>query len=435
MGREMKDSGVEWVGKIPNNWSFIKSKYIFSQKNKRGNKDNLQLLTPSQKYGVIPQTLYEELSGMVAVKLKEDTNFSLLKTIHNGDFCISLRSFQGGFEYCKYEGVVSPAYQVFSADIPVCNDYYKYLFKDKSFIEKINSYTLSLRDGKNIAFSDFGYTEIPVPPLKEQLLIANFLDKECSEIDNLTADIEKQISLLEDYKKSIITEAVTKGLNPNVEFKDSGIEWIGKIPKHWEITKIKNLGNARNGLTYSPSNLCDENSGTLVLRSSNIKNGKLSFDDNVFVNCLIKNNLKVKKGDILICSRNGSAKLIGKSALIDRDLNSSFGAFMMIFRSKLNTRYIKYILESDVFKFNLSSYLTSTINQLTNQNFSNMKIVFCNSEKEQKEIVDFLDKKCSEIDSLISDKKEQLEKLASYKQSMIYEYVTGKKEIPTQEIA
>ena len=158
---------------------------------------------------------------MVAVKLKEDTNFSLLKTIHNGDFCISLRSFQGGFEYCKYEGVVSPAYQVFSADIPVCNDYYKYLFKDKSFIEKINSYTLSLRDGKNIAFSDFGYTEIPVPPLKEQLLIANFLDKECSVIDSLTADIEKQISLLEDYKKSIITVAVTKGLNPNVEMKDS----------------------------------------------------------------------------------------------------------------------------------------------------------------------------------------------------------------------
>ena len=87
---------------------------------------------------------------------------------------------------------------------------------------------------------------IPIPPLEEQKDISNFLDKKCSEIDSLTADIEKQISLLEDYKKSIITGAVTKGLNPNVEFKDSGIEWIGKIPKHWEITKIKNLGNARN---------------------------------------------------------------------------------------------------------------------------------------------------------------------------------------------
>ena len=258
MGREMKDSGVEWVGKIPNNWSFIKSKYIFSQKNKRGNKDNLQLLTPSQKYGVIPQTLYEELSGMVAVKLKEDTNFSLLKTIHNGDFCISLRSFQGGFEYCKYEGVVSPAYQVFSADIPVCNDYYKYLFKDKSFIEKINSYTLSLRDGKNIAFSDFGYTEIPVPPLKEQLLIANFLDKKCSEIDSLTADIEKQISLLKDYKKSIITEAVTKGLNPNVEMKDSGVEWIGKIPSNWNKARLKDLFSFGKGLSITKADLCQE---------------------------------------------------------------------------------------------------------------------------------------------------------------------------------
>lgn len=428
MGREMKDSGVEWVGKIPNNWSFIKSKYIFSQKNKRGNKDNLQLLTPSQKYGVIPQTLYEELSGMVAVKLKEDTNFSLLKTIHNGDFCISLRSFQGGFEYCKYEGVVSPAYQVFSADIPVCNDYYKYLFKDKSFIEKINSYTLSLRDGKNIAFSDFGYTEIPVPPLKEQLLIANFLDKECSEIDNLTADIEKQISLLEDYKKSIITEAVTKGLAPNVEMKDSGIEWIGAIPSQWKVEKIK-FHLYRNDI---------KNPGDMEVLSLYREYGvvpKDSRDDNYNVTSLDVTKYKyVKPGNLVI---NKMKAWQGSLAVSEYEGIVSPAYYVYYFSdSSLVKKYFHYLVRAcykDEFR-RLSGGIREGQWDLPSEAFDNTLMIIP-SMKEQKEIVSYLDKKCSEIDSLISEKKKQLEKLSSYKQSMIYEYVTGKKEVPTQEIA
>ena len=424
----MKDSGVEWVGKIPNNWSFIKSKYIFSQKNKRGNKDNLQLLTPSQKYGVIPQTLYEELSGMVAVKLKEDTNFSLLKTIHNGDFCISLRSFQGGFEYCKYEGVVSPAYQVFSADIPVCNDYYKYLFKDKSFIEKINSYTLSLRDGKNIAFSDFGYTEIPVPPLKEQLLIANFLDKECSEIDNLTADIEKQISLLEDYKKSIITEAVTKGLAPNVEMKDSGIEWIGAIPSQWKVEKIK-FHLYRNDI---------KNPGDMEVLSLYREYGvvpKDSRDDNYNVTSLDVTKYKyVKPGNLVI---NKMKAWQGSLAVSEYEGIVSPAYYVYYFSdSSLVKKYFHYLVRAcykDEFR-RLSGGIREGQWDLPSEAFDNTLMIIP-SMKEQKEIVSYLDKKCSEIDSLISEKKKQLEKLSSYKQSMIYEYVTGKKEVPTQEIA
>lgn len=126
--REMKDSGVEWIGKIPKDWLLERGKYIFLQRNQRGNKDNLQLLSPTQKYGVIPQLLYDELSGMNAVKLNEKVDLSLMKTIHNGDYCISLRSFQGGFEYSKYEGVVSPAYQVFYPQIMISDGYYKYLF-------------------------------------------------------------------------------------------------------------------------------------------------------------------------------------------------------------------------------------------------------------------------------------------------------------------
>ena len=204
----MKDSKV-WYGQISSEWKDLKGKYVFKQRNDRGNNVCLQLLSPTQKYGVIPQDKYEELTGMNAVKLNDSTNYALLKTIHKGDYCISLRSFQGGFEYSEYEGVVSPAYQVFYPIITIADGYYKYLFKEKGFIDVMNSYTLSLRDGKNIAFDDFGDTFIPVPPLDEQQEIADYLDNKCTEIEKIIADKKSQIETLDAYKKSLIYEYVT----------------------------------------------------------------------------------------------------------------------------------------------------------------------------------------------------------------------------------
>ena len=204
----MKDSKV-WYGQISSEWKELKGKYVFKQRNDRGNNVCLQLLSPTQKYGVIPQDKYEELTGMNAVKLNYSTNYALLKTIHKGDYCISLRSFQGGFEYSEYEGVVSPAYQVFYPIITIADGYYKYLFKEKGFIDVMNSYTMSLRDGKNIAFDDFGDTFIPVPPLDEQQEIADYLDNKCAEIERIIADKKTQIETLDGYKKSLIYEYVT----------------------------------------------------------------------------------------------------------------------------------------------------------------------------------------------------------------------------------
>ncbi len=206
---KLKDSGIEWIGNIPDGWNSIKAKYLFKQRNSRGNTIDLQLLSPSQKFGVIPQSKLEELTTQKVVKLNEKVNLAELKTIHKGDFCISLRSFQGGFEYSEYEGVVSPAYQVFYSIVPSCNGYYRYLFKEKSFIEKMNSFTMSLRDGKNIAFEDFANSEMPVPPLSEQKAIADYLDEKCSAIDATIADKQRQLETLDEYKKSLIFEYVT----------------------------------------------------------------------------------------------------------------------------------------------------------------------------------------------------------------------------------
>ena len=166
------------------------------------------------------------------------------------------------------------------------------------------------------------------------------------------------------------------------QMKPSGIDWIGDIPESWDVVRIKDIGTYRNGLTYAPEDIAEDDNGTLVLRSSNIQNGKISYDDNVYVKCSVSPELMVKKGDIIICSRNGSRELIGKNAIIENSgIACSFGAFMMVYRCSC-PRYMYYILNSEVFSYYLGTFLTSTINQLTGNNFGNMKIVFCKDHNE-----------------------------------------------------
>lgn len=200
----MKQSGIPWAEAIPVRWTTEKGKYLFELRRTKGNPHNLELMSPTQKFGVIPQS---QLEGVVLVKEKTDLN--TFRTIRPGDFCISLRSFQGGFEYSKYEGVVSPAYQVFFSIKPIVDGYFKYMFKSDGFISYINTFSMSLRDGKNIAFEDFGNSYIPVPSLDEQQAIASYLDEKCAIIDQSIADKQTQIETLKSYKASLIYEYVT----------------------------------------------------------------------------------------------------------------------------------------------------------------------------------------------------------------------------------
>ena len=200
----MKSSGIPWAEIIPAHWEIDKGKFRFELRRTKGNPRNLELMSPTQKYGVIPQS---QLEGVVLVK--ENTDLNAFRTICIGDFCISLRSFQGGFEYSNYEGVVSPAYQVFYPIKPIADGYYKYIFKSEGFISYINTFSMSLRDGKNIAFEDFGNSFIPVPPMEEQIEIANYLDSKCAAIDQAITDKTQQLETLKAYKSSLIYEYVT----------------------------------------------------------------------------------------------------------------------------------------------------------------------------------------------------------------------------------
>ncbi|WP_304153803.1 restriction endonuclease subunit S [Phocaeicola plebeius] len=209
------------------------------------------------------------------------------------------------------------------------------------------------------------------------------------------------------------------------KYKDSGIAWIGEIPEHWEVRRLKHLGKNYNGLTYSPNDICGSEDGILVLRSSNIKDNKLCFDDNVYVKKEIPQKLIVNKGDILICSRNGSAELIGKAAFIELQMVATFGAFMMIFKGTSNIyhKYLFYIVTSCISQYKWL-FTTATINQLTSSMLGEIFAPFINNNLEQKSIATYLDKKCGEIDELITLQEEMITKLQSYKQSVITEAVT-----------
>lgn len=416
----MKDSGISWVGEIPKEWQTLKSKFIFKQRNTRGNNICIRLLSPTQKYGVIPQDNYEELTGMNAVKLNNNTNYALLKTIHKGDYCISLRSFQGGFEYSEYEGVVSPAYQVFYPIITIADGYYKYLFKERGFIDIMNSYTMSLRDGKNIAFDDFGDTFIPVPPLAEQQRIAEFLDRECGKIDGLKVDIQAQIDTLEQYKRSIITEAVTHGLNPSAPMKDSGIPWVGQFPTHWTKKKGKYI------LRYMSKPVKQDDGvitcfrdGEVTLRSNRREDGFTMADKEIGYQ-------GVDVGDLVVHGMDGFAGAIGIS-----DSRGKASPVLNVLNTKQNKKYIMYYLRSMAYGEVFTALSTGIRVRSCDLRWNKLAELLYPLPPidEQNNIVNYIDEQIARTNEIIADKKLQIETLDGYKKSLIYEYVTGKKEV------
>jgi type I restriction enzyme S subunit len=380
-------------------------------------------LAASQKYGVIPQSLMMQLNdSKVMLALKGTESF---RHVEANNFVISLRSFEGGIEYSQYTGCVSPAYTVLKNTKPISYGYYRYLLKCMPFIAALQSSTDSLRDGKSINYEQFSALSLPLSSVQEQNVIAAFLDHETAKIDNLIEKQQQLIELLKEKRQAVISHAVTKGLNPDVPMKDSGVEWLGEIPSHWEMKRLGYLGCARNGLTYSPENITDQESGVLVLRSSNIQNASLCFDDNVYVNRSIPEHFLVKENDLLICSRNGSRNLIGKNALISKDAEGmAFGAFMAIFRSQINT-YIFWVLNSPLFDYQSGSFLTSTINQLTIGNLNSMEIPVP-TFKEQKEIVQYLSEKNHDFIELINKVNNSIALLQERRAALISAAVTGK---------
>ena len=415
--REMKDSGIEWIGQIPKGWELRRAKTLFTQRNSKGNEIEV-LLSPTQKYGVVPQS---QLEGVVQVK--EDTDLQMFKTVHKGDFVISLRSFQGGFEYSLYEGVCSPAYQVFYPTSPICDTYYRYLFKSQSFISKMNNLTVGIREGKNIQYVDFANSQIPVPPLAEQEHIAAFLDAECAEID---AVLEKTRASIEEYKKlkqAVITQAVTKGIRGDRPMKDSGIEWVGEIPAEWSVVpfskfarvsaNLVNPSDYQDYLQVSPENI-EKDSGKLLPCKTVSEVGVESWNHFFHKGQILYSKIRPKLNKVCIAPFDGlcSADMYP----IDTDNISKFVVYTIL--SNDFNQQVAMITENRV-----------KMPKINQKELSKIIVVLPADRMEQQEIVDYLDGECGKIDALIAKKQQYLTEIENYKKSLIYEYVTGKKEV------
>ena len=415
--REMKDSGIEWIGQIPKGWELRRAKTLFTQRNSKGNGIEV-LLSPTQKYGVVPQS---QLEGVVQVK--EDTDLQMFKTVHKGDFVISLRSFQGGFEYSLYEGVCSPAYQVFYPTSPIYDTYYRYLFKSQSFISKMNNLTVGIREGKNIQYVDFANSQIPVPPLAEQERIAAFLDAECAEID---AVLEKTRASIEEYKKlkqAVITQAVTKDIRGDRPMKDSGIEWIGDIPAEWSVVLFSKFARVsanlvdpsdyQDYLQVSPENI-EKDSGKLLPCKTVSEVGVESWNHFFHKGQILYSKIRPKLNKVCIAPFDGlcSADMYP----IDTDNISKFVVYTIL--SNDFNQQVAMITENRV-----------KMPKINQKELSKIIVVLPADRMEQQEIVDYLDGECGKIDALIAKKQQYLTEIENYKKSLIYEYVTGKKEV------
>ncbi len=269
---------------------------------------------------------------------------------------------------------------------------------------------------------------LAVPPLEEQRAISAYLKSETARLDALVAAKQRLIDLLAEKRKAIIATAVTRGLDPKVKLRDSGVPWMGEIPAHWETKRLKYLGQAIIGLTYAPADAVMDGSGVLVLRASNVQERRIVLDDNVFVTTAIPPELMTRRGDILICSRSGSRALIGKCALIDAESEAmTFGAFMTVFRGKYNS-YLFHVFNSPLFEYQAGAFGTSTINQLTVETLSNMEVPLP-PDGERQAIVEHIARSTAKLDSVRAAIERTIALLTERRSALIAAAVTGRLDV------
>jgi len=340
-----------------------------------------------------------------------------------------------GLAVSAFEGHVSPAYRCYEIARRYEREYLHHLVRSATYVGRYCALLYGIRPNSlQIKNHDWDSLELLVPPRAEQRAIAAFLDRETARIDALVAKKERLIALLQEQRTALITRAVTKGLDPTVPMKDSGVEWLGEIPAHWEVKRLRHLGDAIIGLTYEPDDVVGpDNGGTLVLRASNVNHGRVVFDDNVYVRRTIPEHLRTRLGDILICSRSGSRALIGKCALIDAcSTGMTFGTFMTIFRSSHNA-FLFYVLNSTIFDYQSGLFLTSTINQLTVNSLKDLTVPVP-PEEEQAVIAQAVGRETGRIDALVAKVRDAIDRLKELRTALISAAVTGKIDV-REEVA
>ena len=425
-----KDSGIAWIGEIPEHWDKNKIIRLFSiigsgTTPKSSKEDNYIGSVNWIQSGDINGGYIENCKNTISDTAL--TEYPTLK-IYKAPFIIVAMygASVGNISISNIDGCVNQACCVMNET----KQNFKYLFYAMNSVKRYLIYKAEGGGQPNISQDKIKNTWMPIPPFEEQQSIATYLDQKCGEIDELITLQEEIITKLQSYKQSVITEAVTKGLDKNVPLKDSGIEWIGEIPEHWEIVDLKHLcKKITDGSHFSPQTT-DE--GEFYITVSNVFEDKIHFENAHKIsikdfNTLISNGCQPPIGSILL-TKDGT---VGRTAVVnDNNFVVLSSLAILSLKDKILAEYVKYVLDSDALQEPMKLLMAgSALRRITLNKIYTLKMIYAPSFHEQQSIANYLDQKCSEIDELISIKQQKIEKLKDYKKSLIFECVTGKRKV------
>lgn len=416
--REMKFSGAMWLGEIPAHWEADKLKYHLTRREPK-NPGNTTVLSLYRELGVIPKDSRDDNHNQTS----EDT--SKYKYVKPGNFVVNkMKAWQGSVAVSDYEGIVSPAYYVYEfSDNAFYKRYFHYLLRG-CYKDEFKRLSGGMRVGQwDLSSDDLDNTLIVIPPFNEQEKIAFFLDTKCAEIDSLIADIQAQIDTLEQFKRTTIINSVLRGITPDSQQKESGIDWVGKIPCHWNIHPIYYYFAQRwhkNSLGQE-NNLLSLSYGRIICKDINTTDGLLPESFNTY-NIIEKDDIVLRLTDL-----QNDKKSLRVGIAKERGIITS--AYVTLKAVKdINAVYFYYLIHAyDLMKvlYNMGGGVRQGLNY---DELSKLMLIEPPID-EQDTIAAYLDEKCAEIDGCIAAKKEQVSTLETYKKSVIFEYVTGKKEV------
>ena len=429
--RKMKNSGVAWIGDIPENWKVLRNKNLIYEINEKcTDTTDLPLLSVSEYYGVAPRA--DKIHDGQIVSRAE--TFEGYKICHQDDVVMNIMlAWKRAQAVSSFNGIVSPAYCVYRKknNSKLDMTFFNYLIRSDLYISVFKRFSTGIIDSRLRLYPEkFLALHSHVPPTYEQHKIAKHLNKACNNIENLINNQEQQMEKLKQYKQSLITEVVTKGLNPNVSMKDSGVEWIGKIPKEWKLSKVSMFYDVTLGKMLQPEKqeetdtlenyLCAANLGNNTLKLNVLKQMWFSQKDTAQYN--------VKKGDLIVVEGGD----VASCDIVRSDVSNLY------FQNALHRVRAKKGFSLDFLRYNLimaksQGYISLICNKATIAHFTKDKLMTLPMLyiplPEQQQIATYLDNKCAKIDRLIAIKQEKINKLNDYKKSLIYEYVTGKREV------
>lgn len=424
----MKDSGIEWIGEIPEGWEVSQLKYATRWKSEKGCPD-APVLSLYRDFGVVPKDSRDDNHNVTSL---DTSNY---KVVDVGDLVINkMKAWQGSMAVSDYRGIVSPAYHVCSITSNKVNKrYLHHLLRNPAYLPEYARLSTGMRIGQwDLGFDDFKNIPFLIPPLDEQAKIADYLDNGCASLD---ATLSKTRSSIEEYKKlkqAVITQAVTKGVRGEREMKDCGVEWAGLVPHHWGVAKIGSIGQTSSGATplRSKESSFFDDATIRWVRTLDLNDGFVyDSSEKITELALASSACSIMPKGTVCVAMYGGAGTIGKCGLLMSDCATNQAVCSIVCNRKIVSP-IFLLMQLLALKPYWMKYAVGTRKDpnISQDIVARMKILIPPLD-EQKEITDYLDAKCAEIDKLIAKKEQLVKELESYKKSLIYEVVTGKREV------